>query len=107
EFHGLESAIMAKTYRVGIIGFAHMHIYYLADLFGEHPQVEWAACADTPHVPEKRSAPFTRDWNREQVVEKQGIPKTYVDYREMLQQEPLDIVLVTGENAQHAAIVEA
>ncbi len=98
---------MAKKYRTGIIGFAHMHIYYLADLFGEHPQVEWAACADTPHVPEKRIAPFTRDWNREQIIAKQGIPKSYTDYREMLQQEQLDIVLVTGENAQHAAIVEA
>src|SRR5690606_35969119 len=41
------------------------------------------------------------------IVERQGIPKTYDDYREMLQRESLDIVLVTGENAQHAAVVEA
>ncbi len=52
---------MAKRYRVGIIGFAHMHIYHLAALFGDHPQVEWVACADTPHAPELRTAPFTRD----------------------------------------------
>jgi glucose-fructose oxidoreductase len=98
---------MAKSYRLGIIGFAHMHIYYLADLFGEHPQVEWAACADTPHTPELRTAPFTRDWNLQQVVEKQKIPQVYDDYREMLRREKLDIVLVTGENAQHPDIVEA
>jgi predicted dehydrogenase len=98
---------MAKRYRLGIVGFAHMHIYYLAALFSEHPQVEWVACADTPHTPELRVAPFTRDWNRQQIVERQGIPKTYDNYHEMLRQERLDIVLVTGENAQHPAIVEA
>jgi predicted dehydrogenase len=98
---------MAKRYRVGIVGFAHMHIYYLAALFGAHPQVEWVACADTPHAPELRTAPFTRDWNRQQIVEREKIPQVYDDYREMLQSETLDIVLVTGENAQHADIVEA
>jgi predicted dehydrogenase len=99
--------MMAKQYRLGIIGFAHMHIYYLADLFGGHPQVEWAACADTPHTPELRTAPFTRDWNREQIVARQRIPKTYADYREMLRGEQLDLVLLTSENAQHADVVEA
>lgn len=98
---------MAKTYRLGIIGFAHMHINHLATQFGEHPQVEWVACADTPHVPEVRVAPFTRDWNRQQIVEKQRIPKTYDDYRTMLHSEQFDIVLVTGENAQHPDVVEA
>jgi predicted dehydrogenase len=98
---------MAKSYRLGIIGFAHMHVNHLAPLFGQHPRVEWVACADTPHAPELRIAPFTRDWNRQQIVEKQSIPKTYADYREMLQQETLDIVIVTGENAQHPDIVEA
>lgn len=98
---------MAKSYRVGIIGFAHMHIYYLADLFGDHPHVELVACADTPHPQELRTAPFTRDWNLQQIVERRKIAKVYDDYREMLQRESLDIVLVTGENAQHPDIVEA
>lgn len=98
---------MAKRYRVGIIGFAHMHVSYLAQHFGDHPQVDWVACADTPHAPERRIAPFTRDWNRQQIVAAQGIPKTYDDYREMLRAEPLDIVIVTCENAHHAAVVEA
>jgi glucose-fructose oxidoreductase len=98
---------MAKRYRLGIIGFAHMHINHLAALFGQHPQVEWVACADTPHTPELRTARSTRDWNRQQVVENQRIPQVYNDYREMLQLEKLDIVIVTGENAQHPDIVEA
>src|SRR6188472_4092860 len=98
---------MAKEYRVGIVGFAHMHIYYLAALFDTHLKVKWIACADTPHPPELRTAPFTRDWNLEQVVKNQKIPKTYDDYHEMLRKEKLDIVLVCGENSQHPEIVEA
>jgi predicted dehydrogenase len=98
---------MSKRYRLGIIGFAHMHINHLATIFGQHPQVEWVACADTPHVVELRSAPFTRDWNRQQIIEKQKIAHVYDDYHEMLRREELDIAIVTGENAQHPAIVEA
>lgn len=98
---------MAKRYRLGIIGFAHMHIVHLAAIFDKHPQVEWVACADTPHTPELRTAPFTRDWNRQQIVEKHKIPHVYLDYHEMLHQEQLELVLVTGENAQHPDIVAA
>lgn len=98
---------MSKRYRLGIIGFAHMHVTHLATIFGDHPQVEWVACADTPHTPELRTARYTRAWNQQQVMEKQQISRVYEDYREMLQREKLDIAIVTGENAQHAAIVEA
>ena len=49
-----------KTYRVGIIGFGHMHINNVAALYAKHPQVEMAACADTvPVRPELRVAPYT------------------------------------------------
>jgi glucose-fructose oxidoreductase len=98
---------MAKEYRVGIVGFAHMHIYYLAALFDTHPQVKWVACADTPHPPELRTAPFTRDWNKQEVIKNQKIPHAYDDYREMLQREQLDIVLICSENSYHPQIVDA
>ena len=48
---------MSKTYRLGAIGFAHMHINSLLSRFDELPSsgvadVEWVACADTiPAVP--------------------------------------------------------
>jgi len=98
---------MATRYRLGIIGFAHMHINQLAAHFGQHPQVEWVACADTPHPPELRTARSTRDWNRQQVLESQSIPRSYDDYRQMLQHEKLDIAIVTAEIAHYPAIVEA
>ena len=38
---------MSVTYRLGAIGFAHMHVNSLLDRFAELPNVEWVACADT------------------------------------------------------------
>jgi predicted dehydrogenase len=99
---------MNKTYRLAIIGFGHMHINNVASLFAEHPQVEWAACADTvPTMPEKRAAPYTREWNRDHLMDKLPIPKCYDNYRQMLAQEAIDIAIVTSENAQHPDVVEA
>ena len=99
---------MARKYRVSIIGFGHMHINNVAQLYAAHPQVEWAGCADTrPLRPELRKAPYTREWNRENVMGKLGIARSYDDYREMLEREKPDICIVTCENAQHPAVVEA
>jgi predicted dehydrogenase len=99
---------MSKTYRLAIIGFAHMHINNVASLFADHPQVEWVGCADTiPAVPELRAAPYTRDWNRAHLMDKLSIPRCYDDYRELLTETSPDIVIVTTENAQHPAVVEA
>jgi predicted dehydrogenase len=99
---------MARTFRTAIIGFGHMHINNVAALYGAHPQVQWVGCADTtPARPELRVAPYTRAWNLENVRTKMGIPRMYDDYREMLQKERPEIVIVTTENAQHPAVVEA
>lgn len=99
---------MSKTYRVGVVGFAHMHINNVLALFGKHPQVELVAGADTvPVRPELRKGPYTRRWNLEHAVKDLGLPKAYDDYRGMLARERLDIVIVTCENAQHPAVVAA
>lgn len=97
-----------KKYRVGIIGFGHMHINNVAALFAKHPQVEMAACADTvPVKPEIKVAPYTRAWNKNFALTELGVAKAYDTYQEMLDKERLDIVIVTSENARHAEIVEA
>lgn len=99
---------MAKSYRVGIIGFAHMHINNVAQLFAEHPQVQFVACADTELAqPEQRVAAHTREWSKERLTRALGIPKVYEDYRQMLAEQELDIAIVTSENARHAEVVEA
>ena len=97
-----------SQYRVGIIGFAHMHVNHVAEVFGKHPQVEMVACADTvPLNPELRAAPYTRQWNKAHMVEMVSIPAVYDSYAEMLAKENLDLAIITCENAQHPDVVEA
>ncbi|MBC7237433.1 MAG: Gfo/Idh/MocA family oxidoreductase [Chloroflexi bacterium] len=99
---------MLRKYRLGIIGFGHMHINNVAQLYAAHPQVEWVGCADTvPIRPELRVARYTREWNRQNLVSKLGIPAVYEDYRRFLDEAKPDIVIVTCENAQHPDVVEA
>ena len=99
---------MSKTYRVGLVGFAHMHINNVAALYGRHPQAELVACADTvPDRPELRKGPYTREWNLEHALTELGVPKSYEDYREMLAKEQVDIVICCSENARHPDVVEA
>lgn len=99
---------MAKTYRMGVIGFAHMHINELMRRFAELPNVEWVACADTkPAMSELVDARFTRGWNKKHAHEEIGIPRVYDDYREMLGKERFDIVLFCPENARHGEVAEA
>jgi hypothetical protein len=37
---------MTKTYRLGVIGFAHIHVNTLIDSFDALASVTWVACAD-------------------------------------------------------------
>jgi predicted dehydrogenase len=99
---------MDRTYRVGVIGFAHMHVNSLLDAFGKLPNVEWVACADTvPVVPSRTTKPTSRGANLRRALEVTGIPKAYEDYQEMLDREQLDIVVFCPENARHADVAEA
>lgn len=98
---------MAKKYRVGVIGFAHMHINTLIDTFDQEPAVEWVACADTkPAVPTLSDQDSTRVYNLRRALEKTKIPKSYDDYEEMLEKERFDIILFCPENARHGEVAE-
>ena len=99
---------MSKKYRVGIIGFAHMHINNVASLYAQHPQVELVAGADTvPDIPELREAPYTRAWNVKNALDNIGLQKAYDDYHEMLEKEQFDIIICCSENAKHPEVVAA
>src|SRR5262245_28497933 len=103
-----EEFCMAKTYRVGVIGFAHMHVNELMRTFGALPNVEWVACADTvPSRPELVEARFTRGWNVKHALDTIGIPRAYDDYRQMLADERFDIILFCPENSRHGEVAEA
>ncbi|MCL6431092.1 MAG: Gfo/Idh/MocA family oxidoreductase [Anaerolineae bacterium] len=99
---------MVRTYRLGVIGFAHMHVNHLLDQFAKLPNVEWVACADTvPAVPSRSSLPGTRTYNLKRAREVTGIPKVYEDYREMLEKERFDAIIFCPENARHGEVAEA
>jgi len=99
---------MARTYRLGVVGFAHMHVNTLMDQFRALPSVQWVACADTaPDVPELVEVKNCRAWNLRYARETIGIPTVYADYREMLATERCDLVLCCPENGRHAEVAEA
>ena len=99
---------MSKTYRVGVIGFAHMHINSLIAQFVRHPQVQLVAGADTvPERPELVEGRYTRGWNIKLALNELGLPKMVGDYATLLAQEEVDIVICCAENAKHAEVVEA
>jgi len=104
---------MPRTYRLGAIGFAHMHVNTLLDRFAELPasgraDVQWVACADTvPAVPSRTLKPASRGANLQRAHEMIGIPKVYDDYREMLEREQFDIIVFCPENARHGEVAEA
>ncbi len=96
-----------KTYKVCIVGFAHVHINDVAGHFAENPQTDLIGCADTrPVVPElKPGAPYTREWNIRYVSEKFGV-KIYDDWRAMLETLKPDLCVINSENCYHVEIVE-
>lgn len=103
---------MSRTYRLGMIGFGHMHVNDVMRRFNEvktdQSNIEWVACADTvADVPEVRTSTFTRDWNVQYAREAIGIPKVYRDYHEMLDKERFDLVGIYSENSKHAEVAEA
>ena len=99
---------MTRTYRVGVIGFAHMHVNHLLDTFAALPNIEWVACADTePLVPTISDKPSTRRANMQRARDVIGIPQAYADYREMLASETFDIMVCCPENARHGSVMEA
>ena len=95
-----------ELYRIGIIGFGHMHINDVAKHFVDHPRTQIVACCDLPPaVPEVRVAPYTRAWNLNHAVENFGHPKVYTDYKQMLQDEDLDLAIITTEVVNHRQVV--
>jgi predicted dehydrogenase len=99
---------VSRSYRLGVIGFAHMHVDHLLDQFARLPDVEWVACADTvPAVPSRSTLPGTRGHSLKRAREVTGIPRVYDDYRDMLDREQFDAIVFCPENARHGEVAEA
>jgi len=97
-----------KSYRVGVIGFAHMHVNELVDRFIAAGRADIVACADTqPRTPSTITVEGSRRANMQRTLAAPGGPRAYEDYREMLRAEKLDIAILCPENARHAEVAEA
>lgn len=86
---------MAATYRVGVAGLIHDHVWGMLRWWKEMEEAALVAAAD-PNAPllERTRAEY-------------GVQTTYHSYQEMFDKENLDIVLVATDNAGTAEIVEA
>jgi predicted dehydrogenase len=95
-------------YRVGVIGFAHMHVNELVDRFASCGRARIVACADTvPRTPSRTKVEGSRTANLVRALSTPAAPRAYQDYRELLDREELDIVIMCPENARHGEVAEA
>ena len=86
---------MAKSYKVGVAGLVHDHIWGELQHWQSLPNVEVVAVGDV-------NAPL-----RERALGEFGIARAYTSWQEMLEREDLDIVQAAVENNAGSEIVEA
>lgn len=99
---------MDRRYRVGVIGFAHMHVNELVDRFVACGRADIVACADSvPLTPSLTRVEGSRAANLARALASPGGPRAHDDWRALLREEALDIAIVCAEISQHAAIVGA
>lgn len=96
-----------KKYRMGLVGFAHMHVLdQIKPFINMGDRVEWIGCADVKPLvePLNTTEPSTRAVNMSRCIEQCGIKNVYEDYHDLLAQKP-DIILVNCENAFHGKVI--
>ncbi|RYG15499.1 Gfo/Idh/MocA family oxidoreductase, partial [bacterium] len=77
--------------RIGVAGLTHGHVGGLANSFVKHDAFETVAVADKTGLLETF----------------EGYPTKYKDWKEMLEKESLDALLVTSDNVESVEIAEA
>jgi predicted dehydrogenase len=104
---GIRLSGQDRRYRVGVIGFAHMHVNELVDRFVATGRADIVACADTaPRTPSVTSVEGSRKANLMRALASPGGPRAYEGHRELLRSERLDIAILCPENARHAEVAE-
>lgn len=98
----------APTHRLGVVGFAHMHVNELIARFSAIERVRFVACADTvPSVPSATGVDGSRRANLARALRHPDAPRAYEDEIDMLEREELDIVIVCPEISRHVDVTEA
>ena len=98
----------ADRLRVGVIGFAHMHVNGLVEDFLATDRVEITACADTrPRTASLTRVAGSRFDNLRRTLAGPSRPRGYSDYQTLLAAEALDLVIICSEIELHAEVAEA
>lgn len=101
-------AAPGRRYRVGVIGFAHMHVNELVERFATSGRADIVACADTvPRTPSLTAVEGSRRANLARALALPGGPTAYDDWRALLAHERLDIAIFCPEISQHGDVAEA
>lgn len=97
---------MKEKYRVGVLGFAHLHVLEMIRTFLAMPQqYEFIGAADTEPMNETDYRGLASRWsNRERFLWMMHMESVYDSMEELLDARP-DIVLVTTENALHGTVI--
>jgi predicted dehydrogenase len=98
--------VSTTRYRVAVVGVAHMHVNELMRRFAQLPNVEMVAIADTGPPELNQTSPSTRAHTLAVARSEIGIQRSYGDYRELLEREQPDIVLLCPELARTGEIGE-
>jgi predicted dehydrogenase len=97
-----------KTYRVAVVGVAHMHILDVVKGFIPlSDRVEWVGAADvTGPFTTQGTKPSTHRANMAELLKLCGLGAPWEDWRKLLDQKP-DMVLVYCENVYHHEVARA
>ena len=102
------SGAQPPAYRLGVVGFAHMHVNELIDRFTALDRVRFVACADTvPGVASTADVDGSRRANLRRAGTHPHAPTVYTDYVRMLDDASLDIAIFCPEVGRHAEVAEA
>lgn len=82
-------AMATQEYRVGVAGLTHGHVWGLIESFRKAEGVKMVAVADATPLLDKA---------------KDGFERSYTDWREMLEKEELDALVVTSDNVESSEI---
>jgi predicted dehydrogenase len=98
---------MARRYRVGVVGFAHMHVNELVERVAATGRCDFVGVADTvPATPSLTTVEGSRRANLERALGAPGGPQRFEEWRGLLE-ERLDLVIFCPEISRHAEVAEA
>ena len=83
---------MSNTIRLGVAGLTHGHVWSIMDNWAKVDGVQFVAVADSSEALPRAAERFER---------------TYTDWREMLEKETFDVLVVTSDNAESSDITVA